>query len=125
VSAADALEAHQQSLDAFGGLEGLSRWDDLLSELGRPYHGYHLKIWDKGAALLHGVASSHGFNDGNKRTAWLVTDLLYGESGYYLNVKEDDRIDDLMVDVVNHALGQSELVKWLRDRTAGPFYPNF
>jgi death-on-curing protein len=122
VTVADALEAHQQSLDSFGGLQGLSRWDDLLGALGRPYHGYHARIWTKAAALLHGVATSHGFNDGNKRTAWLVTDLLYIESGYELAVADDDRIDDLMVNVVDGTMTQSQLEFWLKTRTVGPNY---
>lgn len=116
------MEAHEQSLDAFGGLGGLSRWDDLLGALGRPYHGYHHKIWKKAAALLHGVATSHGFNDGNKRTAWLVTDLLYIQSGYELVVGENDRIDDLMVNVVEGTVTQPELETWLKERTQGPIY---
>jgi len=105
-------------------LTGLNRWDDLLGAIGRPYHGYHPRIWQKGAALLHGVATSHGFNDGNKRTAWLLTDLLFTESGYLLDTRNDDRIDDLMVDVVNHDLSQDLLVQWLRERTDGPHYLN-
>ena len=122
MTSADALEAHRQSLEAFGGLDGLSRWDDLLSALGRPYHGYHRTIWEKAAALLHGVASSHGFNDGNKRTAWLVTDLLYVQSGYEIDLVENDRIDDLMVDVVRGIVSQEELKIWLKERTVGPDY---
>uniref|UniRef100_UPI004048E9A7 type II toxin-antitoxin system death-on-curing family toxin n=1 Tax=Yoonia sp. TaxID=2212373 RepID=UPI004048E9A7 len=122
VSAADALEAHQQCLDDFGGLEGLSRWDDLLGALGRPYHGYHRQIWKKAAALLHGVASSHGFNDGNKRTAWLVTELLIIQSGYSLEISTDDRIDDLMVNLVQGIVSQPELEGWLIERIRGPHY---
>ena len=71
---------------------------------------------------MHGVATSHGFNDGNKRTAWLVTDLLYMQSGYEIEVADDDRIDDLMVDVVQGHVSQAELEQWLRARTKGPNY---
>jgi death on curing protein len=93
-----------------------------MGALGRPYHGYYVRIWQKGAALLHGVSTSHGFIDGNKRTAWLLTDLLFTASGYLLNTREGDRIDDLMVDVVNRNISQITLVKWLSDRTVGPHY---
>ena len=109
-------------MDDFGGLQGLSRWDDLLGALGRPYHGYHRQVWKKAAALLHGVASSHGFNDGNKRTAWLLTELLIIQSGYRLDLQADDRIDDLMVNVVEGNLNQSERENWLRVRIEGPQY---
>jgi death on curing protein len=39
VTFADALEAHETSLDAFGGLRGISNIDNILGALGRPYHG--------------------------------------------------------------------------------------
>ncbi len=77
-------------------------------------------IYAKGAALLHGIASAHGFNDGNKRTAWLCTDLLYSNSRYILHTYIFDRVDDLMVDVVTGDLTQVELQQWLKDRTEGP-----
>ena len=50
--------------------------------------------------MLHGVASSHGFNDGNKRTTWLLTELLFKRCGYVLQLGESDRLDDVVVAVV-------------------------
>jgi death-on-curing protein len=94
----------------------------LLSAIGRPYHGYHPKIWDKGAALLHGVSKAHGFADGNKRTALLLTLLLFEQSGYEIELRDDERFDDLVVDVVQGSMDQNALVEWLRARTIGPAY---
>lgn len=113
----DALEAHEESLDAFGGLRGISNIDNIHGALGRPYHGYHRMIWAKGAALLHGVASSHGFNDGNKRTSWLLTELLFQRSDYELTLLDDDRLDDVVVNVVNGDMSQDQLELWLKVRT--------
>lgn len=101
---------------------GISNWDNLLGAIGRPYHGYHPKTWDKGAALLHGVSKSHGFVDGNKRTAFLLTILLYQQSGYDIDLREKDRFDDVVVAVVNNEMSQKALVLWLRERTLGPVY---
>ena len=36
------------------------------------------------AGLFEAVATGHGFNDGNKRTAVILTDLLLSESGHVL-----------------------------------------
>jgi death on curing protein len=41
------------------------------------------------------MASNHGFTDGNKRTAWLLTEILIDRSGYRLDIAEP--IDDLVV----------------------------
>lgn len=109
-------------LEAGPGLEGISNWDNLLSAIGRPYHGYHPKIWDKGAALLHGVVKAHGFADGNKRTALLLTFLLYTQSGYDIELDQYDLVDDIVVRVADDLATQAELVVWLRERTTGPFY---
>ncbi|WP_299831671.1 type II toxin-antitoxin system death-on-curing family toxin [uncultured Roseobacter sp.] len=90
--------------------------DSILGAIGRPYHGYHRPIHKKAAALLHGLATSHGFNDANKRTAWLTTEVLCLNSGYDLAVKAEDRIDDVVVDVVTGAMPQEALEDWFRAR---------
>lgn len=112
----DVLEAHEQSLEAFGGLPGICNLDSILGAIGRPYHGYHRRIHAKAAALLHGIASSHGFNDANKRTAWLVTEVLCWNSEYQLALGADDKIDDLVVDVVTGVMSQVELEDWFKAR---------
>ena len=70
----------------------------------------------KAAALLHGVATSHGFVDGNKRSAWLVTFVLIGRSGFVLHLSDADRIDDVVVDVVEGVMSEGALVEWFRVR---------
>ncbi|WP_366869520.1 type II toxin-antitoxin system death-on-curing family toxin [uncultured Roseobacter sp.] len=116
VNLGDVLEAHEQSLEAFGGLRGICNLNSILGAIGRPYHGYHRPIHKKAAALLHGLATSHGFNDANKRTAWLTTEVLCLNSGYDLAVQADDRIDDVVVDVVTGAMPQEALEDWFRAR---------
>ncbi|MFN7597855.1 MAG: Fic family protein [Cereibacter sp.] len=48
----------------------------IESAISRPYSGYHRSIARKSAALLHSVATNHGFVDGNKRTAWFLAMIL-------------------------------------------------
>lgn len=116
VTLADAYEAHAQALQYGDGRDGVSRIDSLAGAIGRPYHGYHRPIARKSAALLHGVATSHGFIDANKRTAWLLTFLLINRSSYDLEFLEDDRIDDVIVDVVEGAMREEDLVIWFKQR---------
>lgn len=116
VKLGDVLEAHEQSLEAFGGMAGICNLDSVLGAIGRPYHGYHRSIHAKAAALLHGVATSHGFNDANKRTSWLTTEVLIANSGYELTLQDGDRIDDVVVNVVTGDMSQGELSDWFKAR---------
>jgi death-on-curing protein len=101
----------------FGGHHGEHDVATILGALGRPYHGYHRKIWTKGAALLHAIATAHGFADGNKRTSLLMLFLLYERSAYGLETRETDRWDDVVVDVVTGEMTQEQLELFLKDRT--------
>ena len=65
---------------------------------------------------MHGIATSHGFNDANKRTAWLSTEILIANSGYELALLDDDRLDDIVVNVVVGAMAQDQLANWFKKR---------
>lgn len=88
----------------------------IESALGRPYSGYHRAIEKKAAAILHSVVGNHGFIDGNKRTAWLLVELLIDRSGYYLNIRDDEPVDDLVVRIAANEINFDTLVDWFRVR---------
>lgn len=70
----------------------------------------------KAAALLESVVNNHGFIDGNKRTAWLLTETLIERSGFMLDIPEDEPIDDLVVSVAAGEIDFQELVVWFSER---------
>jgi death on curing protein len=102
----------------FGGRDGVSSLHLIESALARPYSGYHRSIASKASAALHSLVNNHGFVDGNKRTAWLLTELLLTRSGYKLNIPDDERIDDLVVLVASNAMNFEQLVEWFTPRIA-------
>lgn len=60
--------------------------DNLESAVGRPAASFggverFPLLVEKAAALLHGLAASHGFYEGNKRTAWLTTMVFLNTNG--------------------------------------------
>lgn len=91
-----------------GGAPGILNANAIEAALARPYHGYYHRIFQKAAALLHGVVSNHGFVDGNKRTALYLVELLVRRSGYVL-VEEDDKIVQMVVDVAQGSLSFDSL----------------
>ncbi|WP_408642457.1 type II toxin-antitoxin system death-on-curing family toxin [Sinorhizobium chiapasense] len=105
---ADAITAHDEAL-TYGGLEGVSSLHLIESALARPYSGYHRPIAQKAAALLHSMVGNHGFADGNKRTAWLLVEILIDRSGYKLDIPDDEPVDDL---VVAAAAGEIDSTNW-------------
>jgi death-on-curing protein len=111
VTLADALAAHEEAL-SYGGRAGIISLHLIESAIARPYSGYHRSMATKCTALLHAMVNNHGFLDGNKRTAWLVVELLIERSGYRLAIPDDARVDDLVVDVASDSLSFDEIVEW-------------
>lgn len=117
---ADALAAHDVAL-AYGGRGGISSFHLIESALARPYSGYHRPIHQKAAALLHSMVGNHGFVDANKRTAWLLVEILIDRSGYDLDVPAIEPIDDLVVALAAGQIYFEQLVEWFRRRLVRRF----
>jgi death-on-curing protein len=115
VTLADVLAAHEEAL-TYGGRGGVVSLDGIQSAIGRPYSGYHRAIHRKAAALLHSLVQNHGFVDGNKRSALIVTLLMVERSGYHLRLKEGERIDDTVVSVAEGKTDFETLANWLKAR---------
>lgn len=118
ITLADALSAHERALQT-GGRQGINI-DLVESAIGRPYVGYYRPIAGKAAALLHSVATNHGFTDGNKRTAVILTYLLVERSGYSIIAIEGEDLNDSMeamiLAVVNRELAFEAITGWFRAR---------
>ena len=112
---ADAFTAHDEAL-TYGGLEGVTSLHLIESALARPYSGYHRPIARKAAAVLQSMAGNHGFVDGNKRTAWLLVEILIDRSGFRLNIPDDEPVDDLVVAAATRQIGFDELAAWFEAR---------
>ena len=71
--------------------------------LARPYHGYHHWIYHKATTLVHGIITSHGFVDGNKRTAlYLVLKLVDKcRDPHYILIADNEEIVSMFVSVAN------------------------
>jgi death on curing protein len=100
----DAFTAHDEA-STHGGRGGVNSLHLIQSAFARPYSGYHPSIASKAAATLHSIVGNHGFVDGNKRTAWLLVEVLIDRSGYFLDIPDNEAIDDLVVDVASGSIG--------------------
>jgi len=112
------VQAHETALQ-FGGVPGIHDLNLVHSAIGRPYSGYHPRIYRKAATITQSLACNHGFVDGNKRTAFLVVNLLLANSGYKLAGPESDpdvALEDFIVHVVKDHLSLETITEWFRFR---------
>ncbi len=105
----------ESTLRSAGSARGPSKSSGSAAAIARPYHGYHPRIHQKAAALVHGIVTNHGFVDGNKRTALYLVELLAVRCGYRLAV-EDLVVADIVTAVARGELGYDELAAWFEAR---------
>ncbi len=89
----------------------------IQSAIARPYATFggqnvYPTLHEKAAALLHGVAKAHGFYDGNKRAAVLITLSMIRLSGYDLPPVSVDFLDRIVVRVVEGSMSQETAAFW-------------
>ena len=111
---------HEAQLAEHGGSAGVRDPGLLASALARPlnlaaYNG------DADAAALaaaygFGIARNHPFIDGNKRTAFVCTELFLALNGHQLQA-EDANCVSTMLALAAGDLPESEFAAWLRTNT--------
>ena len=72
----EAIAIHDVLIDEFGGSMGIRDEGALASAIMRPQLGYYDGLIEEAAALMESLANNHPFVDGNKRTAFAVTDAF-------------------------------------------------
>ena len=119
VTLGNALSAHEIALKT-GGRAGVHDLSLVESAIDRPYSGYYRPIHKKAAALLQSVATNHGFHDGNKRTAFILVNLLLERSGCAVHKTStrphEDDIEHLILDMTLHFLDLEEVTNWFKKR---------
>lgn len=79
LSAELAFAVHERQLAEHGGLNGIKDSGLLESAISRPLNKHAYGEDDPcalAAAYAFGIARNHPFNDGNKRTAWVMARLF-------------------------------------------------
>ena len=109
----EVLELHADQISSFGGTPGVRDEGLLESALAQPQATFggqflHPTISEQAAAYLYHIAMNHPFIDGNKRTAFAVTDTFLRLNGCALNLT-DDRAFDLVMRVARGTMTKEEL----------------
>lgn len=110
------LAIHDRQLAEHGGLDGIRDLKLIESALARPLNlaAYgNPDAAELAAAYASGLASNHGFVDGNKRTAWVVARLFLADNGQRLVFDPMEAIR-VMEDVAGGRAGVEDLASWFR-----------
>lgn len=108
---------HDEQIAEHGGLPGSRDITLLQSALGRPKNltSYgEPDIAELAASYGFGIARNHPFNDGNKRTAFVVVELFLMLNGYEF-IADDGACVLTMLDVASGEITEEAFASWLRN----------
>ena len=117
VTLIEALTFHADQMQRYGGDEGIRDPGALESALFRPQTGYYDDLISEAAALWESMAQNHPFIDGNKRTAFAVTDVYLKMNGILITASPEDTVNFVYSLYDTQTFNFEELATWLRDNT--------
>ena len=111
---------HDKQLAVHGGLDGIRNLNAVESALERAknidaYGNPPPDVADLAAAYIYGIATGHGFNDGNKRTAWVIGRLFLMINDQTLVFDQVDAINFMMA-VAAGTMSEPQAAQWIRQR---------
>lgn len=112
-----ALAIHQRQLAEHGGLSGIRDKGLLDSALARPQNLHAYGVNDSyvlAAAYAFGIARNHPFNDGNKRTAYVVSRLFLKLHDNDMPGTPENRVR-LFEQLAAGDINEAELIAWLKN----------
>lgn len=120
VDPATVYAVHDIQLKRHGGLDGVRDLNAVESAMNMApvLHAYKdpaPDAADLAAAYIYGLATSHGFIDGNKRTAWVIGRLFLADNGIKLQFTDIEAIN-FMTEVASGIKTLKETAGWLRQR---------
>lgn len=110
------LAIHEQQISEHGGPLGIRDLGAIESALGRPKNLLQYNnpdIFDLAAACGFGLSQNHGFIDGNKRTAYVVTRLFLALNGQDIRASAMEKVTTF-VELGEGEIDQTGLAPWLR-----------
>ncbi len=114
----DSDAIHFDQLRQHGGIPGVRDENALESALARPRNRWAYEPDSDPAALAaaygYGLATNHGYNDGNKRVAFMAMYVFLGINGWEIDAPEPEVVQ-VMLAVADGRLDEDGLRDWLRD----------
>ncbi|CPW71548.1 type II toxin-antitoxin system death-on-curing family toxin [Mycobacteroides abscessus] len=109
--------------DITGGVRVINA-NNLHSALGRPFHTFggqllYPTVVSQAGALLEGLVAAHGFEDGNKRTAWIATKTFLIINDIPVRKVRHTLAADFVEGVALHTYSGEHVAQWLAAELVG------
>ena len=111
----EVVATHDLLIAQFGGSTGLRDQGALDSAILRPQLGYYHGIVEEAAAMMESLAMNYPFVDGNKRTAFFVTDAFLRDNGYFIDRDNDEAHAFFMSMFETSSFRFAQLKTWLEE----------
>ncbi len=118
IDPAVVLAVHEEQLSEHGGAAGVRDAGLLESALARPRnlaHDGEPDLCELAAAYAFGLARNHPFIDGNKRSAFVATELFLVLNGWQLVASDADCVL-VMLSLASGEIDEPTFAAWLRGR---------
>ncbi|MBL8629366.1 MAG: type II toxin-antitoxin system death-on-curing family toxin [Rhodospirillaceae bacterium] len=109
---------HDRQIADHGGVPGVKDEAAVESAIARPINKAAYNSPDAAelaAAYAFGLVRNHGFNDGNKRTAWVAARVFLADNGYKISFQPFDAIKTVE-DLAAGKIDEEAMAEWFRGR---------
>ena len=109
---------HEDQLQRYGGNTGVLNEGTVESAIVRARNRFEYTgadLFECAACYIFGLAKNHGYQDANKRTAFVTGLTFLRVNGFRVDAKAEDVIQ-LMIDVATDVSNESAIADWLRLR---------
>ena len=120
ISKEQVIKIHQILIKRFGGIQGIRDIGMLESSLERPKSGISTQEFyptpeEKAAAIIESIVTNHPFNDGNKRTGFVLMRLTLLEQNLDIEASRSDKYKFVM-DIAAGNRDYDSILNWIRSR---------
>lgn len=114
ITVAEVYQMQHLLIERFGGLHGVRDKNAVEAAVFRPQVGYYNSIEEEAAALMESLANNNGFLDGNKRIAFIATDVFLMRNGFYIDVDVLEGHEFIDGSMDRQEFRFSQIVDWIR-----------
>jgi death-on-curing protein len=114
LTVAEVYRMQHKLIEMFGGIHGVRDKGAVEAAIFRPQTGYYSAIDEEAAALMESLGNNHSFIDGNKRIAFIATDVFLRRNGLYLEVEGIDGHAFIDGSIARHEFRFAQILLWIR-----------